>query len=352
MRTKYFPAFALGIAAIAMIFVPLQPALGAATASATTISMQGQGVIVGSYEQPELRLKFNAADGSGWLLEMTLAPAQSSRGGRGANAVNLDGSFVLGLVNMPLSNGAATGTMDQTGRGDIKLSDPKASTSLEVPFSVGLNGSITADVSGQWPSVPTAQTPAGQPANAQPTNHFFWYLSRAAGLVSYVLLFLSMCLGVAFKSRRPGLGGGRWQVLDLHKFLAVLGLAFIGLHVFSLIGDNYFHLTLGQLLVPMASPYRPAAVTVGIIAFYAAVVATVTWYARKLIGGGAWRLFHSLAVFVFLLGLIHGVASGTDTPSLWVELLYAMTGAVTAFIGLNQLARFLSRPKRDAVGAS
>jgi len=348
MQTKHLPAFILPVAAIAMVFVPLQSAQGAATASLTTISMQGQGAIVGNYAQPELRLKFSAADGGGWLLEMALDPAQSSMSGSGLNVLGLDGTFVLGLVNMPLSNGTATGTMDQSGRGDIKMSDPKTSTSLDVPFSIGVTGSITADVSGQWPTVPTAQTTASQLVNTQPANHFFWYLSRAAALVSYILLFLSMCLGVAFKSRRPRWGGGRWQVLDLHKFLAVLGMAFIGLHIFSLLGDSYFHFTPSQLLVPMASPYRPLPITLGIIAFYAAVIAAVTWFARRYIGGRAWRVFHSLAVLVFVLGLIHGVASGTDTSSLWVQLLYAVTGAITVFIGLSQLGRLLSRPKHQA----
>ncbi len=340
------------VAAIAIVaFTTPSFAAGGPSTSPRTVSMQGQGSVVGTRQQPQLRLKLSATDGSGWLLELSLNPVQAGAGNRSISLLGLNGTFVLGTPGTPFSNGAASGTIGQTGMGDVRLTDAKTGTSLDVPFSVDQNGTVTADVNGQWPPLPSSQPNTPQASKAQPANHFFWYLSRVSGLTSYILLFLSLCLGVAFKSRNPRLGGGRWRVLDLHQFLAVVGLALIVLHVFSLLGDKYFNLNLAQLLIPMASPYRPVPIAIGIIAFYASIAAVVAWYTRKSLGNRGWKILHSLAVLVFLLGLIHGVASGTDTSSLWVRLMYAVSGGVTVFAGLLQISSRL-RPLAPAKVAS
>ena len=348
MWRRYLPSLLLPVLAVAVLTTP-SLAADTSPSSTRTVSMQGQGSIVGTQQQPQLRLKFSAVDSSGWLLELALDPAQAGGTSRSLSVLGLDGTFVLGISGKPLSAGKAAGTMDQTGHGDIKVTDSKTSTSLDVPFSAGLNGTITADVAGQWPTVPSAQATAPVAPETQPANHFFWYLSRVAGLISYILLFLSLCLGMAFKSQRSAWGGGRWRMLDLHQFLAVLGLALVGLHVFSLLGDKYFSLSLSQLLIPMASPYRPVPMAIGILGFHASLVAVIAWYLRKSIGNRAWRILHSSAIVVFLLGLVHGITSGTDTSSLWVQLLYTISGGVAVFAGLLQMSRFLKRPAPNVV---
>jgi DMSO/TMAO reductase YedYZ heme-binding membrane subunit len=336
---RLIAAVMLPVIAIAVFATPSLAASAPAT-SQRSISMQGQGSVVGTRQQPQLRLKLSATDSSGWLLELSLEPVQTG-GSRSISLLGLDGTFTLGLSGTPLSSGTASGTIGQTGLGDVRLTEAKTGTSLDVPFTVDPTGTVTADVNGQWPALPSSQPNTPQASKPQPANHFFWYLSRVSGLISYILLFLSLCLGVAFKSRNPRWGGGRWRMLDLHQFLAVVGLALIVLHVFSLLGDRYFNLNLAQLLVPMASPYRPVPMAIGIIAFYASVAAVIAWYTRKSLGNRGWRILHSLAVVVFLLGLIHGIASGTDTTSVWVRLLYAVTGGVTVFAGLLQISNRL-----------
>ncbi len=336
MRRSLLFGLLIPVTAVLALSAPLLAATPAV--SSASIPMQGQGVVVGTRYQPQLRLKLSSADGSQWLLEIALNPTQS-RGSSGSVAtVGLDGTYVLGTPGAPLSSGVATGSLDQTGQGDIKLTDSKTSTSLDVPFSADSTGSIKANVNGQWPQLPSAQ-PVTQPAKTQPANHFFWYLARASGLVSYLLLFVSMCSGAIFKSGRANWGGGKWRTLDLHQFTGVLGLGLMFLHVFSLLGDKYFNYTLVQLLVPMTSPYRPFPIALGIIAFYISLVAIVAWFMRKSIGNRGWKIMHAAAVAVFLLGLIHGIASGSDTSSIWVQLLYAVSGGAAVFVGLSQLLK-------------
>lgn len=340
MWRKCLVAVFLPVLAILMFASPSLAATNG-TGSSQTIPMTGQGSVVGNEEQPQLRLKFTATDGSSWLLEIAVNPTP----GNSISVLGLSGTFVLGLPGSPLSKGTATGTLAQSGQGELKLSGSGTPTSLDVPFTIASDGTVTTDVTGQWPALPTPPTVSPQSATAaatQPTNHFFWYLSRAAALVSFILLFSSICLALLFKSGRSKWGGGNWRVLDLHKFLALLGIAFLGLHIFSILGDPYFGYSLGQLLVPMQSPYRALPVAIGVLAFYASVVGLIIWHTKKFVGR-AWKVFHAGAIVIFLLALAHAIMSGTDSRLLAVQILYVVTGSIAVFAGLQQLASALRR---------
>lgn len=341
MWRKYLAAVFLPVLAI-LVFAGPSLAAANGTSPALTVPMQGQGSVVGNEDQPQLRLKLTSTDSSGWLLEIAVNPAPGSS----VSVLGLNGTFVLGPPGDPLSKGAAVGTIAQSGQGELKLTGSNGSTSLDVPFTIASNGTVTTDVTGQWPALPVPQTVSPQSSQAaatQPNNHFFWYLSRTAALVCFISLFLSICLALLFKSGRSEWGGGHWRVLDLHKFLAMLGIAFLGLHIFSLLGDAYFSYSLGQLLVPMASPYRALPVAMGVLAFYASVIGLIIWRTKKFIGSRAWRVFHAGATIVFLLALVHAITSGTDTGLLGVQILYVATGGIAVYAGLQQLTRALRR---------
>ena len=164
---------------------------------------------------------------------------------------------------------------------------------------------------------------------------FFWYLSRTSGLVGYVLLFLSVCLGLAIKTRFLDPLVPRWQNFDLHQFTALLATPFIGLHIFSLLGDHYIGFTLESLLVPLQASYRPGWVAAGIVAFYLFLIATFSFYIRSRIGQKTWRTLHYLTFALFFLALLHGLFAGSDTEA-WAKFLYWGTAvAVTAVTGLR-----------------
>jgi len=164
---------------------------------------------------------------------------------------------------------------------------------------------------------------------------FFWYLSRTSGLVGYLLLFLSVCLGLAIKTRLLDPLVPRWQNFDLHQFTALLATAFIGLHIFSLLGDHYVGFTLDSLLIPLRASYQPGWVSVGIVAFYLFLIVTFSFYIRSRIGQKTWRALHYLTFAVFFMSLLHGLFAGSDTEG-WAKFLYWGTAVVvTAVTGLR-----------------
>jgi DMSO/TMAO reductase YedYZ heme-binding membrane subunit len=78
--------------------------------------------------------------------------------------------------------------------------------------------------------------------------------------------------------------------------------------------------------VPGRTPWRTTASALGIVAFWLAVLVTASFYARKLIGLRAWRIFHYTSFAIVVLGLAHGLLSGADTKNRVVQASYIACG--------------------------
>jgi len=182
-------------------------------------------------------------------------------------------------------------------------------------------------------------TPSGQ-ATGSWLNWFFaldsvqlwWYVTRASGIVAYLLLWFSMVLGLAVTSKTLNRMLDRMFTYDFHQFISLLSIAFIVLHVAVLMLDRYMPYSIWQILVPFISPYRPFWVGVGVIGFYLTLLVTVTFYVRKWIGMRAFRLIHVLSLVGYLGATLHGIYSGTDSPLTAMQLLYKGTGLVVIFL--------------------
>jgi len=183
----------------------------------------------------------------------------------------------------------------------------------------------------------------------------YWYLSRVSGLVAYVLLWLSMALGLGMTNRLARIWPGGPLAFDLHQHASLLGLGFALLHALILLGDHYMNYSVAQLLTPFASkPYRPLWVGLGQVGLYLMAVVGLSFFARSITGHHFWRMIHYLSFVVFLLALAHGLLSGTDTTTVWVRGVYLASGASVLFLTIYRWlsAWFTERRSRDAVLAS
>lgn len=173
----------------------------------------------------------------------------------------------------------------------------------------------------------------------------FWLLARASGLTAYGLLTASVLAGLVLKSRPFGGAPKPARTLDVHRFLALLGLGMLGLHGATLLLDGTLRMPLAGLFVPGASPYRAAAVAVGVVAAELMALIYLSFPLRRRIGAGNWRRLHWATYLVFLLATVHGLASGTDSVQPWAHDLYL--GAVGA-VAFATAWRALGRPTRLA----
>ena len=108
------------------------------------------------------------------------------------------------------------------------------------------------------------------------TSQLWWYLARSGGLVAWALLSASVLWGLALSTRILGPRPRPNWILDLHRFLGGLAVVFTGLHVVGLVLDSYVDFGLTELLVPMASSYRPGPVAWGVAALYLLVAVEIT----------------------------------------------------------------------------
>ena len=159
----------------------------------------------------------------------------------------------------------------------------------------------------------------------------WWYVTRAAGLTGYFLIWLSMVWGFAIPSKifQPILEG--IFTYDFHEHLSLLGLGFVILHVVVLMFDKYLPYNIIQILIPFTGTYRPLWVGIGIISFYLLLLVTFTFYLRQQIGSKVFRSIHLLSLLGYLGATMHGLFAGTDSALPIAKFLYAGTFLVVAF---------------------
>jgi methionine sulfoxide reductase heme-binding subunit len=166
----------------------------------------------------------------------------------------------------------------------------------------------------------------------------YWLLARASGIVAYLLVTASVIAGLVLKARPLGRSVSPAAIVDIHRFLALLGLGALSLHGAALVLDDAVDIGLAALLVPGSAPYRPLATALGVLAAELMVLVYVSFSLRRWIGARAWRGLHWLTYLVFALATLHGIAAGTDSGRTWAVALYgAAVGAVLGALGWRML---------------
>ena len=159
-----------------------------------------------------------------------------------------------------------------------------------------------------------------------------WFITRSAGMIAYLLLWLSTIWGLAISSKIIDRLLQRSFTFDFHQVSSLLALGFLGLHVFILMADQYLPYTFTQILVPFLSPYRPFWVGIGVLAFYISILVTATFYLRQKIGMKTFRLIHYTSLIGYLGATFHGIFAGTDSSLPAAMLMYVATFLVVVFL--------------------
>lgn len=159
-------------------------------------------------------------------------------------------------------------------------------------------------------------------------DHTYWYLTRAAGLVAYLLLFLSVVFGLLMTGDLVGRRLTRFSAYDLHRFLTLLALAVTAFHALIVLPDGFIGFSVWDVAVPFVSSYRTSYMAAGVFGLWLMALFVATFYLRPLVPYKAWRLLHYATFAAFTLALVHGAGAGTDTQQVWARDLYAVTGFV------------------------
>ena len=185
------------------------------------------------------------------------------------------------------------------------------------------------------------------PAMSEELTKLIWYAIRVTGVTAYLALWLTTVAGLCIS----GGFGGKWLpgalLYPLHQ-LGDLALSLSVLHGALLLGDHYAGFTPTSLVVPFVAEYRPAWTGLGIISLYLAAIVFWSVHVRDRIGYRAWRAIHLLSIVAFALALVHSFASGTDSSSPAIRVMYLATGQLMIVLVSLRIWRAKARPAKAA----
>ena len=158
-----------------------------------------------------------------------------------------------------------------------------------------------------------------------------WYSSRAAGIASYLFLWMGLVGGLLMSSAWFDGMLSRARLLAFHQTASIAGVLLGFAHGLVLLEDNWIHFTVTGILVPFASEYRTFLSGLGTLSLYVFTVVTLSFWFRKQMGMKAWRYLHYSSMFAFLGAFWHGLSSGTDSREPWLMTVYLGTTLVVVF---------------------
>jgi sulfoxide reductase heme-binding subunit YedZ len=168
-----------------------------------------------------------------------------------------------------------------------------------------------------------------------------WYLMRASGIVSLLLLTIVSALGVATVGRwRPG-SVPRFVTLGLHRSVSLLAVAFLAVHVLTAVIDPDATVAVLAVVVPAPSDRYGLWLGLAALAFDLVVALVITSLLRQRIAPRIWRALHYTAYVAWPVALLHGAGMGTDSSSQW---MLGVDATCIAIFGGAVLLRLLTVP--------
>lgn len=158
-----------------------------------------------------------------------------------------------------------------------------------------------------------------------------WYLTRGSGAVSLLLLTSVVVLGVGNVVRWSPQATPRFVLQWIHRNLSLLALAFVAIHVMTVVIDGFAPIRWIDSVLPFDSAYRPVWLGFGALAFDLVLAVTLTSLLRARLGYRAWRVVHWTTYGTWVAAVLHGAGAGSDAREPWMVAL--VVASVVAVVG-------------------
>lgn len=182
------------------------------------------------------------------------------------------------------------------------------------------------------------------------TQKLAWYVSRSSGLITWAVVAASIIWGITLSSRLLRRRGIPAWLLDLHRYLAALAVVFTFIHMAGLVADNYVYFGWKELLIPMASAWKPGPTAWGVVGFYIVLAIETTSLLMRRMPRKYWHAVHLLAYPLFVMGTIHGFQAGTDKGNKLVQ--WSALLVIELVVGLTLFRALTYKPRRREATAS
>lgn len=179
-----------------------------------------------------------------------------------------------------------------------------------------------------------------------------WVTTRAAGILAFVLLTMSMVGGLVLKTRPFGRRVRGVSAMEFHRSLTIASLAALAIHGVMLVMDKTIDITWSDLLVPGALPFKPVWTGLGVVAGELMLILVVSYRFRRKLTMPVWRRLHYASYMAFVFATLHGIFAGSSTKTTWMQAIYI--GAIAMVLGATVfriLSPAPSKPAAPPVGA-
>ena len=157
--------------------------------------------------------------------------------------------------------------------------------------------------------------------------------SRGTGIVSLLLLTVSVVLGIVTSVRWSTPRWPRFSIGFVHRNASLLAIALLIVHITTVVIDGFAPIGWKDAVIPFASGYRPVWLGLGTLAFDLVLALTITSLLRTRIGQRTWRVIHWFAYACWPVAVLHGLGTGSDAATVVVLLVNAACiGVVVASV--------------------
>ena len=153
------------------------------------------------------------------------------------------------------------------------------------------------------------------------TNGAAWYLMRASGVVTLVLLTVVFALGIATTTRWRARRLPSFAAVSLHRSMSLLAVVFLGVHIVTALVDPYAAIGVAALVVPFVAGKSAFWVGLGAVSLDLTLALIVTSLLRRRLSLRVWRGVHWAAYLSWPLALFHSLGAGSDTGTLWLRAI-------------------------------
>lgn len=179
-----------------------------------------------------------------------------------------------------------------------------------------------------------------------------WYISRAAGLLAFALLYVSIFLGLTLRIPLLRKIFAPVHSMKIHCWISFQATVLAFLHGGVLLFDKFLKLSLVDLFVPLASSYETVFLSLGIFSFYFMLILVATSYGRKHISQKLWRVTHFINIILYVIVLVHIFAMGTDLKNPIFFDIFLFTNAFLVLLMLINMQLRIAEARRRRKEAS
>jgi predicted ferric reductase len=135
---------------------------------------------------------------------------------------------------------------------------------------------------------------------------------QASGLVGLLFAYVTVLIGLA-QSRRYT---KRFPIHRLHRQLSLMVVGLVLVHVaataFDAMGNTWVTVLIPGHVSETGWPEAEWGFDTGIFALYVLLLVAPTFYLRRFIGAGRWRVLHRFVLIFYILALWHALILGLD----------------------------------------